>query len=202
MGEVGSSAFGAVALSAVLSAVVTQVISGRTCIPYSSAFRFSGIGVAALPRSWSPHRTSHRLLYVQFIYVAHDLFHHWHMPRWTKTMVAGLVVGIVGIVLPQIFGVGYTTIGSILNGAHFSLTLLFLPVLQIDPHPGWHRRWLLWQRLCTILFLGATFGFAYGQVTATLLPAWELRRTFASSWHGKCSGWDSPGATYGGDIAL
>ena len=45
-------------------------------------------------------------------------------PRWVKPAIAGLIVGVVGIFLPQIFGVGYSTIEQILNGQTFSLGLL------------------------------------------------------------------------------
>ena len=51
-------------------------------------------------------------LYVGALYVAQDLFHGWHAPRWVKPMVAGVAVGLVGIFLPQVFGVGYDTIES------------------------------------------------------------------------------------------
>ncbi|MEZ4679448.1 MAG: chloride channel protein [Caldilineaceae bacterium] len=172
LGEVGSSAFGAVALSAVLSAVVTQVISGPEPAFHIPLYEFQSVWELPLYLGLGLLTGPIAALYIQFIYVAHDLFHHWHMPRWTKTMVAGLVVGIVGIVLPQIFGVGYTTIGSILNGAHFSLTLLFsLLIAKLILTPVSIAGGFYGGVFAPSLFLGATFGFAYGQVTATLLPS-------------------------------
>jgi len=55
--------------------------------------------------------------YIRLLYLAQDIFNnHWKVPRWLKPMVAGLIVGLVGIFLPQVFGVGYDTIGRILSG--------------------------------------------------------------------------------------
>ena len=44
--------------------------------------------------------------------------------RAGSTQAAGLAVGIVGIWLPQIFGVGYDTIDAIFNGPQMAVSLL------------------------------------------------------------------------------
>ncbi len=175
LGELGSSAFGAVALSAVLAAVVTQVISGPEPAFHIPIYEFQsawelplylGLGLLTGPIA---------ALYIRLIYVAHDIFHLWHIPRWLKTPVAGLIVGLVGIALPQIFGVGYTTIGSILNGANFSLLLLALLLIAkllltpISIAGGFYGG-----VFAPSLFLGATLGLAYGQVAANLFPSLHI----------------------------
>jgi len=175
LGELGSSAFGAVALSAVLSAVVTQVIAGPEPAFHIPIYEFQsawelplyiGLGLLTGPIA---------ALYVRLIYLAHDIFHQWHIPRWVKTPVAGLLVGLIGIALPQIFGVGYTTIGSILNGAHFSLVLLaMLLIAKLLLTPISIAGGFYGGVFAPSLFLGATLGLAYGQIAANLFPTLQI----------------------------
>jgi CIC family chloride channel protein len=63
-------------------------------------------------------------VYIRALYLAQDIFHAWHAPRWVKPAVAGLVVGLVGIFLPQVLGVGYETIQNILGGAPWAIMML------------------------------------------------------------------------------
>ncbi len=62
--------------------------------------------------------------YVRLLYRMQDLFGGWRAPRPLKTAAAGAVVGLVGLFLPQVFGVGYETIGEVLNRDTLGLTLL------------------------------------------------------------------------------
>lgn len=176
LGELGSSAFGAVALSAVLSAAVTQAITGPEPafhIPiyeYRSAWElplYLGLGLIAGPIS---------AVYIRLIYLTHDIFHHWHIARWVKTGTAGLIVGAVGIWLPQIFGIGYETIGNILNGAEYSLLLLLaLLVAKLILTPTSIAGGFYGGVFAPSLFLGATAGSLYGQLVASLFPALGVR---------------------------
>ncbi|MCB0106218.1 MAG: chloride channel protein, partial [Caldilineaceae bacterium] len=172
LGELGSSAFGAVALSAVLSAVVTQAITGPEPAFHIPLYEFQsawelplylGLGMLAGPISAA---------YIHLIYLAHDLFHHWDVQRWIKTGAAGLAVGIVAIWLPQVFGIGYTTIGSILNGTEYSfLLLILLLVAKLVLTPTSIAGGFYGGVFAPSLFLGATAGSAYGQFVAYLFPS-------------------------------
>ncbi|MCB0082381.1 MAG: chloride channel protein, partial [Caldilineaceae bacterium] len=171
LGELGSSAFGAVALSAVLSAVVTQAITGPEPafhIPiyeYRSTWElplYLGLGLLAGPVS---------AIYIRLIYLTHDLFHHWEIARWVKTGAVGLLVGIVGLWLPQVLGIGYSTIGNILNGTEYSLVLLVaLLVAKLLLTPTSIAGGFYGGVFAPSLFLGATLGSAYGQIVASLFP--------------------------------
>ncbi len=46
-------------------------------------------------------------LYVTSFYRIHDLFQKWSIPRFIKPAIGGLLVGIIGMFLPQILGGGY-----------------------------------------------------------------------------------------------
>lgn len=47
------------------------------------------------------------ILYAKSFYGITDLFHHLHLPRWLKPAVGGLIVGLMGLVLPQALHMGY-----------------------------------------------------------------------------------------------
>lgn len=55
-------------------------------------------------------------VYIRLLFLLRDGFAHWAAPRWIKPAVAGLAVGAVGILLPQVMGVGYETVESMLRG--------------------------------------------------------------------------------------
>jgi CIC family chloride channel protein len=175
LGELGSRAFGAVALSAVLSAVLTQAITGPEPAFHIPIYEFRSAWELPLYLGLGLLTGVVAATYIRLIYVAHDTFHYWRLPRWSKTVVAGAIVGVVGIWLPQIFGIGYATIGSILNGAHFSLLLLLvLLIAKLLLTPISIAGGFYGGVFAPSLFLGATLGFAYGQIAAAIFPTLQI----------------------------
>ncbi len=172
LGELGSSAFGIVTLAAVISAVFTQAVSGPHPAFSVPAYAFHspwelplylGLGLLAGPIAAG---------YIRLLYRAQDVFHQWQVPRWLKPAAAGLVVGLVGIFLPQVFGVGYDTIEQTLSSqppavalllALLAAKLLLTPISIGGGFPG--------GVFAPSLFLGATLGAAYGTVAEKLFPA-------------------------------
>ncbi len=172
LGEISGSAFGIVVLSSVISAVFTQAVSGPEPAFHVPAYSFNapwelplylGLGVLAGPIS---------ALYIRLLYLTQDIFHERvKAPRWTKPILAGLIVGVVGIFLPQVFGVGYDTIGSILNGhttsfwlllALMAVKLVLTPVSIGGGFPG--------GVFAPSLFIGASLGAAYAAGLDWLSP--------------------------------
>lgn len=172
LGELGGGgALGGVVVAAVISAVFTQAVSGTQpafrvpAYPFRSALElplYLGLGLLAGPVA---------ALYIRALYTAQDVFQAWRIPRWLKTATAGLVVGLAGIFLPQIFGVGYETIERILNGESLALTLLVallaakLVMTAVSIGGGFPGG-----VFAPSLFLGATLGAAYGAVVDRLFP--------------------------------
>ena len=110
-------------------------------------------------------------MYVGALYRAQDGFHRWMAPRWVKPAVAGVIIGVVGIFLPQIFGVGYDTIERTLVGDSFTVPLLLallvakLLMTSVSIGSGFPGG-----VFAPSLFLGAVLGAAYGQVMRLLFP--------------------------------
>ena len=172
LGELSGGAFSVVVLAAVISAVVTQALSGPQPAFHVPAYTFGsvwelplylGLGLLAGPLA---------ALYVRALYLAQDTFHRIHcLPNWAKPVLAGLIVGVVGLALPQVLGVGYETIEGLLGGTTLPLAVLLallLAKLILTPvsigggFPG--------GVFAPSLFLGAALGAAFGAVVVRLFP--------------------------------
>lgn len=175
LGEVVSSAVGVIILAAVISAVFTQAVAGPEPAFHIPAYAFHSawelplylvLGLLAGPIA---------ALYIRLIYLAQDIFHLWQAPRWLKPAMAGLIVGVVGIFLPQVFGVGYETIEKTLSSQSLPITLLLTlliakliltPVSIGGGFPG--------GVFAPSLFLGAMLGAAFGEMANGLFPSLNL----------------------------
>ena len=56
------------------------------------------------------------VVFMRSLYAVEDAFEKIPIPEYSKAAVGGLLVGAIGIALPDIFGVGYSTIGDALTG--------------------------------------------------------------------------------------
>jgi len=172
LGEISGGALGVVVLASVISAVTTQAISGQEPAFHVPAYAFNsvwelplylGLGLLAGPVA---------ALYIRLLYLAQDIFHTGiKIPRWAKPALAGIVVGLVGIFLPQIFGVGYETIGSILNGDNLGIALLIgLVLAKLILTPLSIAGGFQGGVFAPSMFIGAALGGAFGQVANLIFP--------------------------------
>ena len=171
LGEISGGALGVVVLASVVSAVVIQAISGPQPAFSIPAYEFQSalelpfylvLGLLAGPTA---------AFYGYLLNVAQDLFHGLSAPRWVKPVIAGAMVGFVGIFLPQVMGVGYPTIEQILNGQHFALWLLLaLTLAKLVCTPISIGGGFLGGVFAPSLFIGATLGDAFGTVAEWLFP--------------------------------
>ncbi len=126
-GSFSSAAVGVVVLSAVISSAFTQAIEphpemGPFAHTLSSPLEiplFVPLGILLGPIA---------SLFIRWVYFQHDWWHrHVHLSRPLRTALAGVLVGIVAIFLPEIMGTGRETMNDVLSGeADFALTLLLI----------------------------------------------------------------------------
>ncbi len=171
LGEFNAGSLGAVTLAAVTSAVLTQAITGP-----QPAFHVPIYAVGGLPEL--PFYLLLGLIagpiaaaYILLLDRAGTLFHRMSIPRWTKPIIGGVIVGIAGIWLPQLFGIGYETIGAVLNGETLAIglvlallvgKLLLTPISIGAGFPG--------GVFAPSLFIGAMAGNAFGQIVSAAFP--------------------------------
>ena len=172
LGEISGNAFGVVVLASVVSAVFTQAVSGTQPAFRVPAYAFNSAWELPLYLGLGLLAGLVAAVYVGALYVVQDAFHSWIAPCWVKPVVAGVIVGVVGIFLPQIFGVGYETIEKILAGDSFAVLLLLallvakLVMTSVSIGGGFPGG-----VFAPSLFLGAVLGATYGQMVQLLFPA-------------------------------
>jgi CIC family chloride channel protein len=171
LGEISGGAPGMILVAAVVSAVFTQAVAGSDPAFNIPAYAFHSIGELPLYLVLGLFVGPIAAAYVRLLYVVQDFYHKWTVPGWVKTASAGLAVGIVGIFLPQIFGIGYGTIEEILNRNDYALWLLIallvakLLLTTISLGAGF-----VGGVFAPALFIGATAGGAFGLLAEMMFP--------------------------------
>ena len=98
-----------------------------------------------------------------------------HLPartRWWHPVVGGVTVGLMGWLVPQVLGVGYTYVGSALNGTMALKLMLLLVVLKLFGVTVSYASGNAGGIFGPSLFLGAMLGGAIGTVAHGLLPGY------------------------------
>lgn len=176
LGEISGNALGVVVLAAVTSAVFTQAVSGPEPAFHIPAYTvgsalelplYLGLGLLAGPIS---------ALYIRLLYTTQDIFNRWEkIPRWVKPSIAGLMVGLVGISLPQVLGVGYDTIENILAGETFGFALFVgLMAAKLILTPISIAGGFLGGVFAPALFIGAALGGAFGELVKFMFPQLQV----------------------------
>jgi CIC family chloride channel protein len=92
--------------------------------------------------------------------------------QWWHPVVGGVTVGLMGWFVPQVLGVGYTYVGSALNGSMALKLMLLLVALKLVGVTVSYASGNAGGIFGPSLFLGAMLGGAMGMVAHTLLPSY------------------------------
>jgi CIC family chloride channel protein len=172
LGEISGNALGMILMAAVTSSVFTQAVAGSSPAFQVPAYAFNSVWELPLYLALGLLAGPISALYVRLLYRMQDLFSGWNAPRPLKTASAGLAVGLVGIFLPQVLGVGYETIGEVLNKNDLGLWLLIaLLIAKLILTPVSIGGGFLGGVFAPSLFIGATLGGAFGMLMANLFPS-------------------------------
>ena len=176
-----AEAFGAVVLSAVAAAAVGRAAFGNDAfltlpvahVPPPVVYPlFALLGLVAAVAG---------VAFLRSVYGAEDVADRvWRGPDWLRPAVGGLLLGVLLLVLPQMYGVGYPVLESAVTG-HYALALVVVFMvgklaatsltLAIGGSGG---------VFAPSLFIGAMLGSAFGRGADALLPGMPVSSaTFA-----------------------
>jgi CIC family chloride channel protein len=110
------------------------------------------------------------LLFVRSLYGAEDLFERFKLPLVVKPAVGGVLVGVIAIRFPEVFGVGYEAINQALTGSFGWHLLLVLAVLKIAAVSLTIGSGGSGGVFAPSLFIGAMTGGTVGTVVHSLWP--------------------------------
>jgi CIC family chloride channel protein len=170
IGEFTVGHFSTVVVSSVTASVVARVVLGNApafSVP-EYALRspwelllYALLGIIAAPVG---------VAFVRTLYWLEDVFDSWDFPEYFKPVVGGLGVGAIGLYLPQVFGVGYETIESVLRNEvvlSAALLLLVAKILATSLTLGSGGSGGVF---APSLFMGAMLGAVYGNLAHQWLP--------------------------------
>jgi len=109
--------------------------------------------------------------FIVIFYTAVDLFNQFRMPHFLKPAIGGLGVGLIGLWIPQVFGVGFDTIEETLQGGIGGGMLLGLLAAKMAATSLSLGSGGSGGIFAPILFLGASLGGSFGHLTHTLAPS-------------------------------
>jgi chloride channel protein, CIC family len=171
LADFAAQSFGLVVLSAVTSAAIGRAILGDE--PFLALPEFSVVhpgeylvfGVLGLVAG---------VVGVGFVKVLHGIEDAcdalWRGPEWLRPAVGGLALGLLLLVLPQMYGVGYPVLGNAVAGRYavgFLVVLLVGKMIATSLTIGIGGSGGVF---APSLFIGAMLGSAFGAVARDLMP--------------------------------
>jgi CIC family chloride channel protein len=110
------------------------------------------------------------LLFIRVLYGSEEFFDKKKWPEPVKAGLGGLGIGLIGILFPQIYGVGYDTISSALNNTllwQIALALVFVKIVATSLSLGSGGSGGVF---APSLFLGAMLGSFFGSLLSQIFP--------------------------------
>jgi chloride channel protein, CIC family len=171
LGDFGVAQFSPIVISSVAATVVSHRFLGNfpafVVPPYrlvhaSELFAYAALGLVAGVVA---------LAFIRALYGLEDAFDGFQWPLPFKTVVGGLLIGVMGAWAPQIFGVGYEAINQALTGQlvlPFMLALVGLKILAVSVTIGSGGSGGIF---APSLFIGAMLGGAAGTLVGAIWPA-------------------------------
>ncbi|MFQ5961694.1 MAG: chloride channel protein, partial [Candidatus Methylomirabilales bacterium] len=170
MGYVGLD-FSLVVLSSMASAVVSRGMLGAS--PAFTVPAYGYLSVTEMPFSLvlGVFAGLTAIGFVRLLYKLEYLFDNWRLSPYWKPAVGGLLVGVVGFFLPQIFGTGFPAMEDTLNAR---IPFLIMALLIFGKMLGTSLTLGSGGSggdLAPLLFIGAVLGGAYGHIVHGLFPS-------------------------------
>ncbi|MBW8004327.1 MAG: chloride channel protein [candidate division NC10 bacterium] len=109
--------------------------------------------------------------FVRVLYWFEDRFDDWRFPPYWKPAVGGVLVGVMGVFLPQIFGTGFPAIEEALNGRTSFFLLVILIFAKMVATPLTLGSGGSGGVFAPALFVGAMLGGAYGHIVHGIFPS-------------------------------
>ena len=108
--------------------------------------------------------------FILMVKKVHAAFDKQPLPGWLKTVTGGFLVGVIGLYLPQIFGMGFTTIEKTFDGSldlKLMLILIFAKMLATAVSVSCGSSG---GTFAPVLFVGAALGGAFGKLVFNHMP--------------------------------
>jgi CIC family chloride channel protein len=167
-----AQSFSVVVLSSIAAAIVGRAAFGSQPFLQLPSFQITSLVEYGLYLGLGLSAGVAGVVFIRMLYGFEDLCDRiWRGPEWLRPAVGGIALGLLLLALPQMFGVGYPVLESVIGGQYGIGRLLLLLVgklvatsltIAIGGSGG---------VFAPSLFQGAMLGTAYGTIARDLLPA-------------------------------
>lgn len=171
-GDFTVSSLGVVVLSAVVSSVFTQAVLGGGPEFGALDYNLGGplevpfyvlLGLVLAPVG---------VLFIRSVFWQEHLWQRVRLSRPLKAALAGVLMGIIGIFLPQLLGTGREAMIEVLNGAPYALGLLLaLGLVKVLATTFCLGGGFVGGMFGPALYIGTMVGGAFGVAVARIAPA-------------------------------
>lgn len=171
VGEFTATYFSSVVISSVTASVISRIFLGNSPAfkvpPYSmvSPWELGFYAILGVLASLVA------VLFVITLYKAEDIFDAWKFPEYLKPAVGGLLIGLVGLYFPQIFGVGYEAIENALLDQIAILLLIALVFVKILATSLTLGSGASGGVFAPSLFIGSMLGGVFGKAVHSWFPS-------------------------------
>lgn len=167
-----SESFGAVVIASVMANVIGRAAFGSQAFLALPAFELVSLWEFGLYVGLGVLAGAAGVLFVRVLYGTEDLYDRlWRgRPEWLRPGVGGLGLGVLLLLIPQMWGVGYPVLENAITGEYaIALLLLFLvgkiAATSISIAMGGSGG-----VFAPSLFMGAMLGTAYGEIARLTVP--------------------------------
>ncbi len=171
LGDFGIASFSPVVLSSVTATTISRHYFGDFPAFTIPAYHLKTLWEFAIYPFLGLFAGLVAILFIITLYKAEDLFDNLPIPQWLKPALGGLLLGLILIKFPQVFGVGYGAINEALfnrlSGV-FLISLVFLKIAATSITLGAGGSGGIF---APSLFIGAMAGGFFGWVANLLFPS-------------------------------
>ncbi len=171
LGDFGIASFSPVVLSSVTATTISRHYFGDFPAFTIPAYHLKTLWEFAIYPFLGLFAGLMALLFIVTLYKTEDLFDAIRLPQWSKPAIGGLLLGIILIKYPQVFGVGYGAINEALfnqlSGV-FLISLAFLKIAATSITLGSGGSGGIF---APSLFIGAMAGGFFGWIANILFPS-------------------------------
>jgi CIC family chloride channel protein len=171
LGDFTIHAFSPVILSSVIATVISRAFLGN--FPAFSVPRYDLVSVWEMPMYMGLGLLAgvFSVLFIKVLYKSEDVFETLKINNLLKPASGGLILGIIGIFYPQVFGVGYEAIGTALHNQIVMWVLFLLVFMKIAATSLTLGSGGSGGIFAPSLFMGSMLGGFFGNVVHLAFPS-------------------------------
>jgi CIC family chloride channel protein len=166
-----TQSFGLVVLSSVVADAIGRAVFGSRAFLTLPGFTFSSPLELVLYAGLGVLATVVGVSFIRVLYAGEDLADRlWRGPEWLRPAVGGILLGLLLLAVPQMYGVGYPVLEHAVAGRYvLAMLIAFLAAKLLATSL---TMWIGGSGgvFAPSLFMGAMLGTAYGTVLHRLLP--------------------------------